>query len=73
MRYFNENAQHQSNKMAFEYVPEVEIAGQVERYASDVMYDMRGYGLTEDNNFLKMSQESMVKLDKALKRRKRPC
>jgi len=64
------NAQHQSNRMAYEYVPEVDIANNVERNAFKVMYDMRGYGYSEEEHFLAKSKVSMQELNKYLKNAK---
>ena len=35
-------------KLAKEYSPEVSVANNVERYAQQAMYNMRGYSYTED-------------------------
>ena len=42
----------QSEMLAYEYVPEVEISNNVERFSMMTMYDMRGYGFTQEQKFL---------------------
>ncbi len=43
---------NESTKLAEEYVPEVEVANNVERYSLLTMYNMRGYGFTEEQRYL---------------------
>ncbi len=54
------DVQTQSDMLAKEYVPEVELANNVERYSLLTMYEMRGYGLTEDEAYLKRGQEHLA-------------
>ncbi|MBU2548688.1 MAG: cell wall metabolism sensor histidine kinase WalK, partial [Proteobacteria bacterium] len=56
----------QSNILAYEYVPEVEVANNVERYSLAAMYANRGYGFTEDESFLKTGQENLAQVEKYL-------
>lgn len=41
-----------STYLSEQYVPEVEIANEIERNSLQTMYNMRGYGLTEDTDYL---------------------
>jgi methyl-accepting chemotaxis protein len=56
----------QSNVLAFEYVPEVELANNVERHSLQTMYAMRGYALSEDENYLKQGQQELAEVKKWL-------
>ncbi len=42
----------EATMLADEYVPEVEVANEIERNSLMVMFNMRGYGFTEDQSFL---------------------
>lgn len=55
--------QAQSESLNLEYVPEVEVANNIERNALMVMYEMRGYGLNFDRNFFDSAQEYMKSLN----------
>ncbi len=55
--------QAQSESLNQEYVPEVEVANNIERSALMVMYEMRGYGLNFDRNFYDSAQEYMKSLN----------
>ena len=59
-------AKVESAKLADEYVPEVDVAAQVRGAANRVMYEMRGYGFTEDETFYQNAQKEMGDLDQAL-------
>ncbi len=52
--------------MAEEYVPEVEVANEVERYSLLTMYALRGYSLSEEPELWQQTQENLVKAKKAL-------
>ena len=45
-----------------EYVPEVAVANEIERTSMLTMYEMRGYGFTEDMSFLKAGREQLANL-----------
>ena len=57
--YNMKRVETQSNKLANEYVPEVALANNVERYSLLTMYGMRGYGLSEEDKYLKEGQASL--------------
>jgi len=64
------NTQVQTNKLSRQYVPSVEIANEIERNTLLLMFEMRGYGFTEDENFLKKGKEDLKKLQERLKKSK---
>jgi methyl-accepting chemotaxis protein len=49
-----------------EYVPEVNIAMEIERSARETMYDMRAYGLTEDDAYLQRGMESLQQVKRSV-------
>jgi methyl-accepting chemotaxis protein/carbonic anhydrase len=53
--------------LAKEYIPEVTVANHVERTSLETMYEMRGYGLSEDEAYLARGRESLKNVDKHLK------
>ena len=53
--YEMRNISQLSNKLAVDYAPEVDIVGSLERNSRRVMYEMRGYGFTEDEKFFKQA------------------
>ncbi|MBF0228785.1 MAG: MCP four helix bundle domain-containing protein [Desulfamplus sp.] len=55
-----------ATKLANEYVPEVDIASEIDNAASRLMYAMRGYGFTEGDNFYKDAQSEIKNLDTAI-------
>ena len=53
----------EATKLANEYVPEVTIASEISTTSNRIMYAMRGYGFTEDENFYKDAQSEMKTLE----------
>ena len=53
-------AKTESTKLAAEYVPEVKVATDLRGAANRVMYQMRGYGLTEEA--MQLSVEQFMKI-----------
>ncbi|MBN2656064.1 MAG: HAMP domain-containing protein [Spirochaetales bacterium] len=49
-----------SNRLKDEYVPEVAIANNVERYSLLTMYGMRGYSLNFNESYLKDGEENLA-------------
>ena len=49
----------ESKKLAQEYVPEVELANNVERHSLLTMYAMRGYGLSENQQYLQEGRKNL--------------
>jgi methyl-accepting chemotaxis protein len=58
------SVQGESVKLAQEYVPEVQVANNIERYSLLTMYANRGYGYTEEERFLKSGRENLAKVEK---------
>ncbi|MFW6209305.1 MAG: HAMP domain-containing methyl-accepting chemotaxis protein [Spirochaetota bacterium] len=58
--------QEQSVSLATEYVPEVDIANNIERNSLMVMYNMRGYSLKFDQEFYDQGQEYLAELNSYL-------
>jgi len=56
-----------SNRLAKEYVPEVAIANELERASLLAMYEMRGFGLTGEEEYLKRGREHLSEVSKHLK------
>ncbi|MBN1556293.1 MAG: chemotaxis protein [Phycisphaerae bacterium] len=56
----------QSNILAEEYVPEVDLCNSVERNSFKVMYEMRGFGLTQEKQYYEAAQEYFKRLDEQL-------
>ena len=52
------------------YVEEVKILSQMERRAQRTVFNMRGYALTGEENFLKLAQADMARLDENLQQGK---
>ncbi|NJM16705.1 MAG: hypothetical protein HC896_16250 [Bacteroidales bacterium] len=55
-----------SKHLAHEYVPEVEVSNNIERYSLLTMYSMRGYAFTEEEQFLKDGLENLKKVKQHL-------
>ena len=55
--------QSQSQSLQQEYVPEVDIANNIERNSLQVMYNMRGYSLNFNRDFYELGQEYMAALN----------
>jgi len=62
-----DSAGTQATMLAREYVPEVAVANNVERKSLETMYEMRGYGLTEDEAYLTRGRQNLTEVNKYLK------
>ena len=60
-------ARVESNKLAEEYVPEVTVSALLRGAANRVMYEMRGYGFTEEDQYYQEAKKELGHLDAALK------
>lgn len=49
-----------------EYVPEVKVANEVERFSLLTMYNMRGYAYTEDKNYLDLGRKNLADVKKSI-------
>ncbi|HOQ87167.1 MAG TPA: chemotaxis protein, partial [Phycisphaerae bacterium] len=61
------NVQQEATILAEEYVPEVAVASRVERNSFLTMYEMRGYGLSEDEAYLDKGREYIAEVEKDIK------
>jgi methyl-accepting chemotaxis protein len=52
----------EATMLSDEYVPEVSIANEIERNSLMTMYNMRGYGLTEEDAYLKDGQKYLAQV-----------
>jgi methyl-accepting chemotaxis protein len=67
MAVWNMNSvEHDAERLAKAYVPEVAVANEVERNALQVMYAIRGYGFTEQTGFLEEGRKELDELRNAL-------
>ncbi|MCB1150881.1 hypothetical protein KDK88_05000, partial [bacterium] len=55
-----------STLLAREYVPEMAVSAQIRGAANRVMYQMRGYGFTEEERFLAQAREELAALEAGL-------
>jgi methyl-accepting chemotaxis protein len=60
------NVGKESNKLATEYAPEVELANEIERNALLTMYAMRGYAFTDEQNYLTTGEKRLSETKKTL-------
>jgi len=57
----------QTTILAGEYVPEVIMAVDLRGAANRMMYEMRGYGFTEEEKFLENAKKELLLVEKAIK------
>jgi methyl-accepting chemotaxis protein len=62
------NAQQGSELLADEYVPEMAVAAQIRGASNRVMYQMRGYGFTENEQYLNNARDELAALEEGLDR-----
>ncbi|MEH0020513.1 MAG: methyl-accepting chemotaxis protein [Desulfobacter sp.] len=58
--------EERSAVLAHEYIPEVEVAVELRGAANRLMYEMRGYGFTEDKKFYDQAQVELAAVASAL-------
>jgi methyl-accepting chemotaxis protein len=58
----------QSTMLANEYIPEVDVAVELRGASNRVMYEMRGYGFTEDMAFYEAGMKELQAVDAALQK-----
>jgi len=58
----------QSTMLANEYVPEVAVAVEIRGAANRLMYEMRGYGFTEDETFYTAAEKELKAVETALEK-----
>ncbi len=59
-------AKTNSAKLASEYVPEVKVANELRSAANRLMYQMRGYGLSEEQQYYDAAQEEFSQVEQQL-------
>jgi len=64
------NVGRSSSTLADEYVPEVIIANEVERFSLSAMMEIRSYGLSADKGYLESGQQNLAKVREAFARAK---
>ena len=57
-----------STVLANEYIPEVDVAVELQEAANRVMYEMRGYGFTEEQKFYDLAQVEIKAVETALQK-----
>ncbi len=57
-----------SNKLAKEYVPEVTVAVELRGAVNRLMYEMRGYGFTENEAYLEKAQKEVQAVNGAIEK-----
>jgi methyl-accepting chemotaxis protein len=62
-----------ANRLADEYIPEVNIATQVERFSLTTMYALRGYAYTEDKKFYEEGKKLLNDVFGSIKAAKDLC
>jgi len=58
------NVEGLSAKLAREYVPEVSVANNLERYSLATMYEMRGFAMSHDNHYLEEGKKNLQEVKK---------
>ncbi len=61
-------AKNDSEKLAGEYVPEMKIAAEIRGAANRIMYQMRGYGFSEEETYYQNAQSEMTAFQEASKK-----
>ncbi|MFW5759900.1 MAG: HAMP domain-containing methyl-accepting chemotaxis protein [Cyclobacteriaceae bacterium] len=64
------NISRESKRLAEEYVPQVDISNELERNSLLTMYNMRGYGLTGEDNFLNTGRDYLSQAKGSLRNAK---
>lgn len=62
------NVETEATQLAKEYVPEVAIANGLERNSLLTMYEIRGYGLSEEDQYWQRATENLAKVEEYLAR-----
>lgn len=62
------NVETQSTMLANEYVPEVTVAAQLRSAANQLMFEMRGYGFTEEKKYYQNALPAIEAIDTALQK-----
>ncbi len=69
MAIWNMNkVKHQSTMLAREYIPEVDVAVEFRGAVNRLMFEMRGYGLTEEKRYYTAALKEVTAVEKALEK-----
>ncbi|GMU21272.1 MAG: hypothetical protein AMXMBFR13_13650 [Phycisphaerae bacterium] len=60
------NVEENATVLVAEYVPEVTVANDIERSSLLTMYEMRGYGLSEEDSYLSKGHKHLAMVEKDL-------
>ncbi|MGF1448773.1 MAG: methyl-accepting chemotaxis protein [Opitutales bacterium] len=60
------SASSAADVMAEAYLPEVQVSARIESNATSAMFDLRGYGFTSDEKFLRLGRGFLEEVGKAL-------
>ena len=66
--YYMKTTEKESDILAQEYVPEVAVAMELGGAANRTMYEMRGYGFTEEEQYYDLSLKEMAEMEAALQK-----
>ena len=66
--YYMKTTEKESTILAREYVPEVAVAMALRGAANQTMYEMRGYGFTEEERYYDLSLKEMENVEAALQK-----
>ncbi len=61
----------ESNALSTEYVPEVNLANDIERFSLETMFGIRGYALSENTKYLEEGRTALENVKKSLEEGKR--
>ncbi|SHK06103.1 methyl-accepting chemotaxis protein [Desulfatibacillum alkenivorans DSM 16219] len=64
--YNMKSVEADSNKLAHEYVPEVAVTSALRGAANRLMYQMRGYGMSEEDKYLQAANEELAAVKRHL-------
>ena len=66
--YWMKSTQIDSEMLAMEYVPEMAIGAEIRGAANRLMYQMRGYGFTENEQFYQNAQQELKALNTGIEK-----
>ena len=69
--YNMKSVEKDTKLLAGEYIPEVDIAVELRGAANRLMFELRGYGFTEDNQFYENAQKEFEAVNKAIDKGRR--
>ena len=63
-----DKVENHSSMLAHEYIPKVDVAVEFRGAVNRLMFEMRGYGLTEDKKFYSAALKELTAVEKTLKK-----